>query len=144
MTLISSSSFLRKLIINLKLTRIVSNLLIELFIDLFLELYRCLDSILHAEHKRILEQMRADFVATQSLEEVNNGGDSSSDEESFTSGGDIDSESEEELNSNAKKSEPRSVNGYEGLSFPLADGFDIWNFLISSGKHAKKRSAERY
>ncbi|ANM61467.1 DUF3754 family protein, putative (DUF3754) [Arabidopsis thaliana] len=81
--------------------------------DIFLLLSSCLDSILHAEHKRILEQMRADFVATQSLEE-------------------------EEL----KNSEPRSVNGYEGLSFPLADGFDIWNFLISSGKHAKKRSAE--
>lgn len=81
--------------------------------------------------------MRADFVATQSLEKVNNGGD----EESSASGGEIDSE--EEINLNAKNSEPRSVNGYEGLSFPLADGFDIWNFLISSGKHAKRRSAER-
>jgi hypothetical protein len=104
--------------------------------DIFLLLSSCLDSILHAEHKRILEQMRADFVATQSLEEVKTGGDSSGDEESSTSDGEIDSE--EEL----KNSEPRSVNGYEGLSFPLADGFDIWNFLISSGKHAKKRSAE--
>ncbi|XP_010506707.1 PREDICTED: uncharacterized protein LOC104783275 [Camelina sativa] len=110
--------------------------------DIFLLLSSCLDSILHAEHKRILEQMRADFVATQSLEEVvKTDGDSSSDDESFTSDGEIDSE--DELNSNAKRSEPRSVNGYEGLSFPLADGFDIWNFLISSaGKHAKKRSAE--
>lgn len=86
--------------------------------------------------------MRADFVATQSLEEVKTGGDSSDDEESSTSGGETDSE--EELNSNVKNSEPRSVNGYDGLSFPLADGFDIWNFLISSGKDAKKRSAERY
>lgn len=105
---------------------------------MFMELFRCLDSILHAEHKRILEQMRADFVATQSLEEVKTGGD----EESSTSDGEIDSE--EELNSTVKKSESKSVNGYEGLSFPLADGFDIWNFLISSGKHSKRRSAERY
>ncbi|XP_010507955.1 PREDICTED: uncharacterized protein LOC104784616 [Camelina sativa] len=111
--------------------------------DIFLLLSSCLDSILHAEHKRILEQMRADFVATQSLEEVKTGDDSSSDDESFTSGGEVESESEDELNSNAKRSEPKSVNGYDGLSFPLADGFDIWNFLISSaGKHAKKRSAE--
>ncbi|CAH2057637.1 unnamed protein product [Thlaspi arvense] len=105
--------------------------------DIFLLLASCLDSILHAEHKRILEQMRADFVATQSLEEVNIGGD----EESSTSSG-RETDSEEEVNSKAKKSEPRSVNGYEGLSIPLADGFDIWNFLISSGKHAKRRSAE--
>ncbi|CAA7044323.1 unnamed protein product [Microthlaspi erraticum] len=109
--------------------------------DIFLLLASCLDSILHAEHKRILEQMRADFVATQSLEKVNIGG---GDEESSTSGREIDSESEseEESNSKAKKSEAGSVNGYEGLLFPLADGFDIWNFLISSGKHAKRRSAE--
>ncbi|EOA26761.1 hypothetical protein CARUB_v10022846mg [Capsella rubella] len=80
--------------------------------------------------------MRADFVATQSLEEVKTSGD----DESFTSDGEIDAE--DELQSNAKKSEPKSVNGYEGLSFPLADGFDIWNFLISSGKHTKKRSAK--
>lgn len=84
--------------------------------------------------------MRADFVATQSLEKVNIGGD----EESSTSGRETDSESEEESNSKAKKSEPGSVNGYEGLSSPLADGFDIWNFLISSRKDAKRRSAERY
>ncbi|ESQ39335.1 hypothetical protein EUTSA_v10001331mg [Eutrema salsugineum] len=104
--------------------------------DIFLLLASCLDSILHAEHKRVLEQMRADFVATQSLEEVNIGDD----EETSTLGREIDSE--EEINFKAKKSEPRSVNGYEGLSFPLADGFDIWNLLISSGKHAKRRSAE--
>lgn len=105
---------------------------------MFMELIRCLDSILHAEHKKILEQMRADFVATQSLEEVMTAGDSSS----SISDGEFDSE--EEVNSTVKKSEPKSVNGYEGLSFPLADGFDIWNFLISSGKHTKRRSAERY
>lgn len=107
--------------------------------DIFLLLASCLDSILHAEHKRVLEQMRTDFVATQSLEKVNIGGDS--EEESSTSGGEI--YSDEETNSEAKKSEPESVvNGYEGLSFPLADGFDIWNFLISTGKQAKRRSAE--
>ena len=78
--------------------------------------------------------MRTDFVATQSLEKVN------IEEESSTSGREIDSD--EEVNS---KAEAESVvNGYEGLSFPLADGFDIWNFLISTGKQAKRRSAERY
>nr|VDD03935.1 unnamed protein product [Brassica oleracea] len=86
--------------------------------DIFLLLATCLDSILHAEHKKVLEQMRADFVATQSLEKT---------------------DSDDETN----KTEPGSVvNGYEGLSFPLADGFDIWNFLISTGKQAKRRSAE--
>nr|VDC69379.1 unnamed protein product [Brassica rapa] len=100
--------------------------------DIFLLLATCLDSILHAEHKKVLEQMRNDFVATQSLEKVN------IEEESSTSGREIDSD--EEVNS---KAEPESVvNGYEGLSFPLADGFDIWNFLISTGKQAKRRSAE--
>ncbi|KAH0881871.1 hypothetical protein HID58_057967 [Brassica napus] len=93
----------------------------------------CLDSILHAEHKKVLEQMRADFVATQSLEKVNIGDD----ESSTTSGRETDSDDE------TNKTEPGSVvNGYEGLSFPLADGFDIWNFLISTGKQAKRRSAE--
>lgn len=72
--------------------------------------------------------MRTDFVATQSLEKVNIGGDS--EQESSTSGREIDFDEE--------------TNGYEGLSFPLADGFDIWNFLISTGKQAKRRSAERY
>lgn len=94
--------------------------------DIFLLLASCLDSILHAEHKRVLEQMRTDFVATQSLEKVNIGGDS--EQESSTSGREIDFDEE--------------TNGYEGLSFPLADGFDIWNFLISTGKQAKRRSAE--
>lgn len=78
--------------------------------------------------------MRADFVATQSLEKVNIGDD----ESSTTSGRETDSDDE------TNKTEPGSVvNGYEGLSFPLADGFDIWNFLISTGKQAKRRSAER-
>ncbi|CAN8314373.1 unnamed protein product [Cochlearia groenlandica] len=102
--------------------------------DIFLLLASCLDSILHAEHKRILEQMRADFVATQSLEAVN------TDEDSSTSVGDIDSE--DSLNLKTKKLGQSSVNGYEGLSFPLADSFDIWNFLISSPKNAKRRPAE--
>ncbi|CAH8387032.1 unnamed protein product [Eruca vesicaria subsp. sativa] len=94
--------------------------------DIFLLLATCLDSILHAEHKKVLEQMRTDFVATQSLEKVNI-------EESSTSGREIESDEEAES----------VVNGsYEGLSFPLADGFDIWNFLISTGKQAKRRSAE--
>lgn len=101
--------------------------------DIFLLLATCLDSILHAEHKKVLEQMRADFVATQSLEKVNIGDD----ESSTTSGRETDSDDE------TNKTEPGSVvNGYEGLSFPLADGFDIWNFLISTGKQAKRRSAE--
>ncbi|KAF8106976.1 hypothetical protein N665_0129s0045 [Sinapis alba] len=101
--------------------------------DIFLLLASCLDSILHAEHKKVLEQMRTDFVATQSLEKVNIGVDS--EEESSTSSREIDSDEE---------AEPGSVvNGYdEGLSFPLADGFDIWNFLISTSKQAKRRSAE--
>lgn len=81
--------------------------------------------------------MRTDFVATQSLEKVNIGVDSD-DESSATSGRETDSDDE------TNKTEPGSVvNGYEGLSFPLADGFDIWNFLISTGKQAKRRSAER-
>ncbi|KAG2290500.1 hypothetical protein Bca52824_050104 [Brassica carinata] len=101
--------------------------------DIFLLLATCLDSILHAEHKKVLEQMRTDFVATQSLEKVN-----IEEENSTTSGREIDSD--EEVNS---KAEAESVvNGYEGLSLPLADGFDIWNFLISTGKQAKRRSAE--
>ncbi|KAF2602249.1 hypothetical protein F2Q70_00024285 [Brassica cretica] len=104
--------------------------------DIFLLLATCLDSILHAEHKKVLEQMRTDFVATQSLEKVNIGVDSD-DESSTTSGRETDSDDE------TNKTEPGSVvNGYEGLSFPLADGFDIWNFLISTGKQAKRRSAE--
>ncbi|KAF3555981.1 hypothetical protein F2Q69_00010305 [Brassica cretica] len=104
--------------------------------DIFLLLATCLDSILHAEHKKVLEQMRTDFVATQSLEKVNIGVDSD-DESSTTSGRETDSDDE------TNKTEPGSVvNGYEGLSFPLADGFDIWNFFISTGKQAKRRSAE--
>ncbi|CAF2093308.1 unnamed protein product [Brassica napus] len=102
--------------------------------DIFLLLATCLDSILHAEHKKVLEQMRNDFVATQSLEKVN------IEEESSTTSSGREIDSDEEVNS---KAEPESVvNGYEGLSFPLADGFDIWNFLISTGKQAKRRSAE--
>ncbi|EFH58351.1 hypothetical protein ARALYDRAFT_904162 [Arabidopsis lyrata subsp. lyrata] len=112
---ISSIHVPREKYINLSKSDLVNGIVTKLLdsqdgdTDIFILLSSCLDSILHAEHKRILEQMRADFVATQSLEE---------------------------------NSEPRSVNGYDGLSFPLADGFDIWNFLISSGKDAKKRSAE--
>ncbi|XP_010523859.1 PREDICTED: uncharacterized protein LOC104802107 isoform X2 [Tarenaya hassleriana] len=106
--------------------------------DLFLLLSSCLDAIIHAEHKRILEQMRADHFATQSMEEVRDDGvmgkeeSSSSDEETDT----------EELTLNAKKYLPRGLDGYESLSLPLPDGFDIWNFLISSGKHGKRRSAQ--
>ncbi|XP_023640759.1 uncharacterized protein LOC17888624 [Capsella rubella] len=139
---ISSIHVPREKYINVSKSDLVNGILTTLLdsqdgdADIFLLLSSCLDSILHAEHKRILEQMRADFVATQSLEEVKTSGD----DESFTSDGEIDAE--DELQSNAKKSEPKSVNGYEGLSFPLADGFDIWNFLISSGKHTKKRSAK--
>ncbi|KAL1189249.1 hypothetical protein V5N11_014742 [Cardamine amara subsp. amara] len=138
---ISSIHVPREKYINVSKSDLVNGIVTKLLqsqdgeADMFLLLSSCLDSILHAEHKRILEQMRADFVATQSLEEVK------TEEEIYTSDGGIDSE-EEELNSTVKKSEPKSVNGYEGLSFPLADGFDIWNFLISSGKNAKRRSPE--
>ncbi|KAL0720216.1 hypothetical protein Bca4012_034815 [Brassica carinata] len=144
---ISSVHVPREKYINLSKSDLVNSVVTTLLdsqdgdSDIFLLLASCLDSILHAEHKKVLEQMRTDFVATQSLEKVNIGDDSSSEDESSTSG--RESDSDKEVNSEAKKPEVESVvNGYEGLSFPLADGFDIWNFLISTGKQAKRRSAE--
>ncbi|XP_022992156.1 uncharacterized protein LOC111488573 isoform X1 [Cucurbita maxima] len=43
----------------------------------FLLLSSCLDSILHAEHKKTLEEMRNDYSLTQSLENEANSGESS-------------------------------------------------------------------
>ncbi|KAG2720782.1 hypothetical protein I3760_02G050800 [Carya illinoinensis] len=107
----------------------------------FLLLSSCLDSIVHAEHKIILEEMRTDYFFAHSTgkEETFNEGSDSSDRQSVTN--------EEELdNAGDGINGVGSLEGYENedieLDTPISfiHGLDLRNLLGSLDKNVKKYS----
>ncbi|CAK7348585.1 unnamed protein product [Dovyalis caffra] len=106
----------------------------------FLLLSSCLDSILHAEHKSILEEMRADYSLTQSIddERISNGRSGSSDERDAAHGKISDSVSNN-INGNG------SVNKFEeetevDRTLRFDYGVELRNFLSSSVRNDKRSS----
>ncbi|KAJ7952075.1 DUF3754 family protein [Quillaja saponaria] len=85
----------------------------------FLLLSKCLDSILHAEHKNILEEMRSDYNLTQSV-----GNEESVAESSATS--------EREVVANGKESDSvsNSINGIESMEGGEKEEFELENSLL--------------
>ncbi|XP_035539265.1 uncharacterized protein LOC109021288 isoform X2 [Juglans regia] len=107
----------------------------------FLLLSSCLDSIVHAEHKIILEEMRSDYFFAHSMgkEETFNEGSDSSCRQSVTN--------EEELeNVGDGINGVGSLEGYENedieLDTPISfiHGLDLRNLLGSLDKNVKKYS----
>ncbi|KAK9093659.1 hypothetical protein Scep_025128 [Stephania cephalantha] len=100
--------------------------------DEFLRFAWCLDLILHAEHKSILEQLRTDYAILNSEESGRGGGDAaaveisdSSDEEGFVNGV---SSSEDEA-SDEENNKPTTLFSYD---------LDLSFFLGLSAKNAKR------
>ncbi|XWS76771.1 hypothetical protein CRYUN_Cryun01aG0206300 [Craigia yunnanensis] len=85
----------------------------------------CLDSILHAEHKRILEQMRTDYYFSRSTER----------KRKKTS----DSESEVVANGERSKLTGDSIEPETWFNY----GLDLRNFLNSSAKNVRKYSDDK-
>ncbi|KAJ4727971.1 DUF3754 family protein [Melia azedarach] len=120
--------------------------------DQFLLISSCLDSILHAEHKSILEEMRTDYFFTDS---VNDEGSSSSDTELVVH--DRKESNSAEVVTNVKNSFSAgdtvngngSINQYDEAGgektehnkpSPFSYGLDLWNLLGSSSKNVKRYS----
>ncbi|XVF72891.1 hypothetical protein PTKIN_Ptkin12aG0157100 [Pterospermum kingtungense] len=85
----------------------------------------CLDSILHAEHKRILEQMRTDYYFSHSTERKKKKA----------------SDSESEVVANGERSDLTgdSIDPETWFNY----GLDLRNFLNSSAKNVRKISADK-
>nr|XP_023917388.1 uncharacterized protein LOC112028927 isoform X2 [Quercus suber] len=107
----------------------------------FLLLSSCLDTILHAEHKNILEEMRTDYSYSRSIEkeETNNDGSATSDTE-------LVADEEETESTGDGINGIGSMEGYkeEEIKIDNAISFinslDLRNFLGSSDKSVKKYS----
>uniref|UniRef100_A0AB38Z7F5 DUF3754 n=1 Tax=Paeonia suffruticosa TaxID=45171 RepID=A0AB38Z7F5_PAESU len=96
----------------------------------FLQLSSCLDSILHAEHKSILEEMRIDYSLTHSVEKE----------------GTIGEDSERNVVAEGKESDSANYGEEEtetgGNSMPINYGLDFRNLLLGfSTKYVKKNSS---
>lgn len=96
----------------------------------FLQLSSCLDSILHAEHKSILEEMRIDYSLTHSVEKE----------------GTIGEDSERNVVAEGKESDSANYGEEEtetgGNSMAINYGLDFRNLLLGfSTKYVKKNSS---
>ncbi|KAH9787127.1 DUF3754 family protein [Citrus sinensis] len=122
--------------------------------DQFLLISSCLDSILHAEHKSILEEMRTDYCYTDSL---NDEGLSSSETELVMDDNEskLDQVVANVENSDSPDSASDTINGNGGMNrfgevegqeseldklLPFSYGLDLWNLLGSSVKNVKSYS----
>ncbi|KAL9435396.1 hypothetical protein AB3S75_021633 [Citrus x aurantiifolia] len=122
--------------------------------DQFLLISSCLDSILHAEHKSILEEMRTDYFYTDSL---NDEGLSSSETELVMDDNEskLDQVVANVENSDSPDSASDTINGNGGMNrfgevegqeseldklLPFSYGLDLWNLLGSSVKNVKSYS----
>ncbi|KAK9202082.1 hypothetical protein WN944_017291 [Citrus x changshan-huyou] len=122
--------------------------------DQFLLISSCLDSILHAEHKSILEEMRTDYFYTDSL---NDEGLSSSETKLVMDDNEskLDQVVANVENSDSPDSASDTINGNGGMNrfgevegqeseldklLPFSYGLDLWNLLGSSVKNVKSYS----
>lgn len=103
--------------------------------------YRCLDSIIHAEHKVILEEMRRDYSLTQSPLE-SKGNETSSPTTSEEVGGPNQKPSSEEKPSDGENIEQDMPEKEENdKSLPFHYGLDLGFLLDLYFKNSKRNSA---
>ncbi|KAJ0110396.1 hypothetical protein Patl1_00738 [Pistacia atlantica] len=121
--------------------------------DQFLLIASCLDSILHAEHKSILEEMRNDYFFTDSAGDEgsissdtkleNNGKENKSVDVVNTENSDPDSDI---INRNGRINKYVDDEGEEAepneLS-PFNYGLDLWNLIGSPAKNVEKYNESR-
>ncbi|XP_021897198.1 uncharacterized protein LOC110814140 isoform X3 [Carica papaya] len=108
----------------------------------FLLFSSCLDSILHAEHKRILEQMRSDYFSTQNMDDDERaGGGQSAGSETGAAYQHVLANGEKCVSENGSPDGCRKeYNGLHELPLPFTYGLDLRNLLGSSDKNAKSHS----
>lgn len=89
--------------------------------------YRCLDSIIHAEHKRILEELRLDYFLLNSPEPMS---DSSGNYEEEMASIQRSLSQDEVCSSENKEQIGFDVNGLD-FQMPFQNGFNLRSLFIS-------------
>ncbi|KAH7578146.1 hypothetical protein JRO89_XS01G0346000 [Xanthoceras sorbifolium] len=104
--------------------------------DQFLLISSCLDSLLHAEHKSILEEMRTDYFFSDSTDDE---ASASSDSEVVDKLGNSDAVSDT-INGIGENDEGEETEADMLSPFNSGLGLDLWNLLGSSAKNVNNCS----